>query len=434
MSRPQLQSIQRRLVTVSWYAGFAYLAAIAILVAAVSLILRLDYGSPSGVKPSKSAIEAMLDQTDAYVAVGSVVDQSGNAVPKARVFLEIFGERNEKLFDRDLAVDAGVFSIRKQDLPAEPGVYVVSVKAEAPFYLAGSSDHIVRVSEGKLTFDQPELRIRQTQLNPSLTTLLLLPALFGLLFSILHVTQLDPALRFTALYAAGTSVLWSVVAGKLVWIYAKTGDALIPLFWPDLIGPSGAVVFAFIGSLTYAAYSILAKPTEFHTHAPTIKRQKLLLTLGERVLVAPYIALVVLAVYGSTFPNYNSGPFAAFISFFTGLYIPVVLTRLNQLGLTLLSAAQQARVTAKATQVTGREPGAPSQSAAAIKPSQGLFDAVAEARQKLVAEHKTVIGVTAGNKQKGGIDTGDRSVVVYVVEKQDLPEKRVPSELGGTPH
>jgi hypothetical protein len=121
-----------------------------------------------------------------------------------------------------------------------------------------------------------------------------------------------------------------------------------------------------------------------------------------------------------------------FLAFFTGLYITVVLKALNGLGQKLLSPEAQQKVAEKATTILAPEvERPPSQTGADVQPPAGLFEAVNEARKELIDQHQTVIGVGAGEKQTDGMSTGQPAIVVYVAEKQRIPESPVPPVYKG---
>src|SRR5439155_5761619 len=77
---------------------------------------------------------------------------------------------------------------------------------------------------------------------------------------------------------------------------------------------------------------------------PPQKQRRVLLTLGGRVLVAPYVAVAAYGIMAATFPTLNTGAAAAFFGFFTGLWIKPVLEALNDIGLRLLSVEERQKV------------------------------------------------------------------------------------------
>ena len=419
---------------------------VGILLAVAYLVLATWFALyqlvPPPPPPCKTAIPPVAGD---IVATGAVLGEHESLVSYPRITVTVFKAADQKLFEREVASnECGTFVIRTKDVAIDLAAYVVQVKATAAFHLAGQSDHVVTLREAPASgsdtqpkpkipvFDQSQIRIYSPSLNPLLVVLLFLPGVFGLLFSVLHVAQLCPGMPFSAIYAAGNAYLWSLVSARLVYVFAYTGDTLIPLFWPGLLISSGVVVASFVGTLTYAAYSVFSKPIDFHRNAPADVRQKLLTTMGGRILVAPYLAIVALVVFGSTFPTLRTPPFELFLGFFTGLYITVVLKALNGLGTKLLSDAEQTRVAAKGTALVA--PGATgdqTQSGGGQPPSPALFEAVEQARQQLLANHRTVIGVGAGIKQVDGVQT--QAVTVYVLEKQEVPENPIPATVGNFP-
>ena len=319
---------------------------VGILLAVAYLVLATWFALyqlvPLPPPPCKTAIPPVAGD---IVATGAVLGEHESLVSYPRITVTVFKAADQKLFEREVASnECGTFVIRANDVAIDLAAYVVQAKATAAFHLAGQSDHVVTLRETPASgsdtqpkpkipvFDQSQIRIYSASLNPLLVVLLFLPGVFGLLFSVLHVAQLCPGMPFSAIYAAGNAYLWSLVSARLVYVFAYTGDTLIPLFWPGLLISSGVVVASFVGTLTYAAYSVFSKPIDFHRNAPADSVRKLLTTMGGRIRVARYLAIVALVVFGSTFPTLRTPPFELFLGFFTGLYITVVLKALNGLG------------------------------------------------------------------------------------------------------
>jgi hypothetical protein len=254
--------------------------------------------------------------------------------------------------------------------------------------------------------------------------------------ALLHLTGYGEGLGVSKLYAVGTAVLWSCIVLWLLWLYAteRARAALIPLFWDDLFVSSGVVVFAFVGTMVYVAYSMHEKDARFAEWSQNKKRQ-VLLTLGGRVLVGPYVAVVAYGIMATTFPVLNTGAAAAFFGFFTGLWIKPVLEALNDIGLRLLSAESRQKVVDRLTNQDFADFTKETSSADYVRAERAFLRAVAIAREELL-QKDNVIGVGTGEKLVQGLGTGRKAIVVYVYSKRRLPEhdtNRVPPSINGFP-
>lgn len=372
------------------------------------------------------------------VIVGTVVDRRGRLVGNAQVTARSFLSTGTPLSTRSVLLQNGIFSLSfPRELLTEPHTYGVLVTAETDFYIASSAETVVTITPAQAAApataaaQQPVLRIVLRPLNPFLTFLICVPGIFGIILSVIHVTRITPTMAFTVFYAVGTSLLWAAVVMRLTLIYTQSGDNLIPLFWTDVNAHSGIVVFSFMGSLVYAAYSVFEKPADFFTSPNIGNRQKYLLTLGGRILSAPYVALVAFTLFASTFESLQLGSFALFLSFFTGLFIPAVLQVLNDVGSRMLNAESQSKLLERFQSKRDAGPAIPSQSAADIRPSGRLLDAV-RAAQALVADpQNNVIGVAPGTRRQSSVDTQEPAVIVYVDKKSPDPATPVPTQIGG---
>jgi len=410
-------------------------------------------------------------ESDEIIVNGTVGDNDGRAISNATVILSLHNGDGQTLWRmaRPVGTD-GSFHIQRKDLPAIPNLYAGLISAEAPNYLAEKVNVSVDIVNQPVVMPTPVPRAtsvttatppadtssqvnapagiasRRTSISPQrvhlrlvayspwLTLVVLIPAIFGLFFAVLHLTQFVRGVWVTYWYALGTTVLWGIIVGGLVFLYIG-GNSLIPLFWPDLFVSTGIIIFAFIGNITYVAHSLHEKGRDFFFDADEKSRMHVLQTLGGRVLVAPYIALAAYGIFAATFPNLRTGAFAAFFGFFTGLWIKPVLEALNDIGLRLLSVEERIKVASQATRTEVRDaPPTPASTALAMRPEQPFLDAVAAARADLL-QKKGVIGIDAGFKVTGGVETGERAIVVYVYEKEEPQEAkdRVPQTYLGFP-
>ncbi len=454
-----------------WVAGGV---AIAILViAVVGMIVRQANASLGNRGPaiSDQALDDQLKSKD-VVVVGAVESAEGGAIENAAVTLSLHNGDGQVVWRLTKSVSKdGSFKIQLQDLPNIPNLYAGTIAAEAPNHLAEKANVSVDIvkasvadqlakeaertppsppagaqaspaislpridSEPRKTSISPQrVRLRLAPYTPWLTLLVLVPAIFGLLLAILHLTQFSRGIWVTYWYAMGTAALWGLIVAGLVWLYVG-GKGLIPLFWPDFFVSSGVIIFAFIGNIIYVAYTISEKRHSFFD-SDDKTRKRLLLTLGGRILVAPYIALAAYGIFAATFPTLRTGPFAAFFGFFAGLWIKPVLEALNDIGLRLLSVEERQRVAAEATRAENRDvPRQQTSSAVSLRPEQAFLDAVNAAREDLLKK-EGVIGVAPGFKESAAAGkTGERAIVAYVYEKQE-PENsadRVPETIMGYP-
>jgi hypothetical protein len=408
--------------------------------------------------PNEEISEELNDKQRGIVAAGAITDLQGKAIPGAVVKLSAYTGDGKLVWSTNAQTDdTGKFTFRKSEIPPVTDLFAAVITAEAPGFLAEKKN--VTVQARDLSSNQngqgvqqpanqtPSQQTRELIVTPALnrmslvpynlwlTIIVMVPAIFGILFAILHLTRLSLGIWVTYWYTFGTAALWCLVSAELILVYVVHGQALIPLFWPDLFISSGVVIFAFLGSVVYVAFSMHEKKGSFFDAELATKR-KILLTLGGRVLVAPYIALTAYGIMAATFPEIRTGAFAAFFGFFTGLWIKVVLEMLNDIGTRFLSAesAQKVADRLKRTEV----PDAPQlqgSSASGMKPDQAFLDAVSEARKELL-QKENVIGVAPGFKLlNAGTSTPQKAIIVYVIEKTESVDEtnRVPDTYRGFP-
>jgi len=428
------------------------ICALLLLAAVAFVVWRANKPYHPGRQPVTDQLPAGTTEADDVIVSGTIADDGGLAIPEAMVFLSLHNGDGQTLWRLSRPVESdGSFHFRRKDLPAIPNLYAGLIAAEAPNYLAEKVNVSVNIvsppaitSASPAPSTIPPATVQQTTISPQrihlrlvayspwLTLVLLIPAIFGLFFAVLHLTQFVRGLWVTYWYAIGTTVLWGLIVGALVFLYIN-GHGLIPLFWSDLFVSSGIIIFAFIGNVTYVAHSLHEKGRDFFFDADEKTRTHVLQTLGGRILVAPYIALAAYGIFAATFPNLRSGAFAAFFGFFTGLWIKPVLEALNDIGLRLLSVEERIKVAAQATRQDASAPPTQTSTTDVMRPEQAFLDAVAAARPEFL-QKKGVIGVDSGFKSTGGNLTGQRAIIVYVYEKEELdPRDRVPETFMGFP-
>lgn len=404
-------------------------------------------GTHAGLVTDEQLAQALNSKE--VIASGAVQDSAGRVVEGTTVTLSLYNSNGQPIWRlvRPVQPD-GSFKIELQDLPSLPNIYAGTLVAEAPNYLAAKADVSVEIGsvssagQDRLTGPSgaqaapttlpvmPANQTRPTQISPRrihlklsscspwITLIVLAPALFGLFLAIMHLSQFTRGMWVTYWYSLGTASLWALVVSSLTWLYIK-GNPLIPLFWPDLFVSSGVVIFAFIGNCIYVAYAISEKRHSFFD-ADESKRKSLLLRLGGRIFVAPYIALAAYGIFAATFPTLRTGPFAAFFGFFSGLWIKPILEALNDIGLRLLSVEERQKVAAEATRAENSEaPTQPTSSALALRPEQAFLDAVNAAREELLKKDGVISVAPSFRETPTGNQTQD-SIVVYVYEKGDV--------------
>lgn len=148
-------------------------------------------------------------------------------------------------------------------------------------------------------------------------------------------------------YAGYSTLLWAVSLAALLWAYfiiPQDTLGVVRFFHPRIEISLFVPLFAFIGVLVYATASI-REHIEDRPDTPAYRKP--LMAVGQRVLIAPYIAIIadfvlfkpLLAQFQAFSEGIGMLQAEAFLAFFTGLYVKPILGFLNQLGMTLLTAA-----------------------------------------------------------------------------------------------
>lgn len=145
-------------------------------------------------------------------------------------------------------------------------------------------------------------------------------------------------------FAATATALWILSLIGLFYGYFLYGTSSISIFQPDFSVPLLVPFFAFLGVLVYSTANI-REGAELSEDCFAFRKK--LIVLGERILIGPYIALIAyLVLLGPILKSVNMGnsPTTAFLAFFTGLYVKQVMDRLDQIGLSLLTAESQEKI------------------------------------------------------------------------------------------
>lgn len=264
------------------------------------------------------------------VLFGRITDDKGRAIENTAVIeIEISGQDGE-ITEKIVAYTGknGWYKIDKGKNQE------ISYKVKAPLH---------RSKTGKARI------VEQSQLDFKLSTntadlLILLPIVAGLIMGILFIIGFGKEKGITRCYAVCVALIWSAVISILTCYYAAMYkiDTLY-LFNDNLAVPIFVPVFAFIGVVAYATYSMKFNFRQFFGGNATDEvRQKILMSIAHRILIAPYIAMIAYLVL---LKNIESSRTIAFFSFFTGLYMPVIMETLNQAGLKLLPEKVKQKVT-----------------------------------------------------------------------------------------
>lgn len=370
------------------------------------------------------------------VAYGTVTGPDGRAIPKTDVHLVIVNADGKEISRHQIPISNGIFKITSDAVPRIANIAAGMVIAQADSYLTRKANVTITAGTSGTTIHPNRIALVLQPYNSALVFILLIPAVFGLVLALLHLTARSRTLAVTQTYAIGAGALWGFIILWLLGLYAiqRGRAAVIPLFWEDLFISSGVVIFAFVGSMVYVAYSMHEKSADFF-ELPPEKQRPVLLTLGGRVLVAPYVAVAAYGIMAATFPTLNTGAAAAFFGFFTGLWIKPVLEALNDIGLRLLSAEARQKVLDRLLDQNADVEPPPTASAEKVRIEKAFVDAVNAARAELLGR-EGVIGVSRGGKLTGGLPAGQSAIVVWVYEKKELAENdpnAVPRTIRGIP-
>lgn len=331
----------------------------------------------------------------------------------------------------------GSFAVFANQLPFIPkDLLPLRLEAQAPWHQAVAVPISIRKRPEGILAEPAVVSLWPTPIEPLLTLLFLMPALLGLPFALSHLRR-----RPTEILALGYALIagsaWAVISLTLTAIFVNTERHYMPIFWPEIQVSSGLVIFAFLGTLIYAAWSVYEREPGFFTDQTTpTERDKLLRAVGGRLLVAPYVALVGWVMLSLTFPTLRGGAGSLFFGFFAGLWIRRILSFLNQLGQRLVDEEALQKLERYLEREKAEDIVSPPVRTAAHlpPPPPGYLDAVRRAREELHALDG-VVGVGAGNRVslRDG-KSNEPAIVVYVEKKEELAlgdPRRVPDVVHG---
>lgn len=224
----------------------------------------------------------------------------------------------------------------------------------------------------------------------------------------------DPEL-LTRIYVFANALTWGFLLALLCLLYAFRGVQGVSLFSESLTIPVAAPAFAFLGVLVYAIYVLAEEYVQRlrSGNGGDEERHRILLALGNRIVIAPYVAIVaVLALFDR--PDH---PMIPFVSFFTGLWIEPVLGTLKGIGDRLVNRAPL--------------PPAPS-----VKADESFAQAKAllEQNREVLTSPENVVRATVEARQDASGAKATPVIVLWVRDKAAaLKEKEPPpKELRGT--
>ena len=280
----------------------------------------------------------------------------------ALVTVRLFGVNREVVWSVSERTSAtGLFRFATSSFPVQElsaSSYSASVTTSADGFATDTASVVLRRSDSLTILSVPSrVMVSLPRLDRTLNVFLLFPAFLGIVLALLSLAIARIRLKGKiyrygeynpAIYAIVVAFSWVFAIAMLVWRFVTTGQSVISLGMGDATIPSALIVSAFLGSLTYIAYSIYTKQAEFFEEDNASARKEMLLVVGGRLLVAPYVAIVAFGILAPTFPQLQTPPFVLFFGFFTGLWIKAVLDNLNEIGKRLLSDEARAKVVQRA--------------------------------------------------------------------------------------
>ncbi|MEE8059031.1 MAG: hypothetical protein V3T17_14530 [Pseudomonadales bacterium] len=218
---------------------------------------------------------------------------------------------------------------------------------EIPWHLSQSTAiEILPQKDGGLAARPRLIVFDQIQLISSHTMIFFLPGIIGVLIAILQFQAFGLGSKknsrrsriFSSALTQFSALLWMIALVLLLNSYLTSGSHLIPLFWPDVYSSIGVVAFAFLGTLVYVAWRVYVR-TDLNLEQDDYEANRLLqVRISGRLLVAPYVATVIVILFGSDRPDIATSGLDMALAFTAGLWIKPVLNLLNKFGLEVLEA------------------------------------------------------------------------------------------------
>jgi hypothetical protein len=172
--------------------------------------------------------------TPETIAYGTVSTPRRQPIPGAVVHLVIVNSDGKEISRHQIPVgDAGNFEISRSAIPMITNVAAGVIVAQADSYLTSKANVMLAGSQGGTTTISPSrIQLFLQPYNSALAFILLLPAVFGLIMALAHLTGYSRGLRVSQTYAIGAACMWGAIVLWLLWLYAtrRGSAALIPLF------------------------------------------------------------------------------------------------------------------------------------------------------------------------------------------------------------
>lgn len=313
--------------------------------------------SASGERADTNASAVAVAPSTTCIA-GTISSPGGQAVRRAKVSLKALGEKSDTLwvqYNLTDPVDGRYEFLIPPDTNKSPSSFLLSVHQQVgevnPVWFLPTQwglDTASRVLDARLVragaFQNGiDIKLQYSSQSAFSMLLLLLPGIFGLTSTVLYYSAVRPdgggpkpgspdrERAIVRNYVLSNVLVWGGLLGLFAMLYAFRGVQAIPLFGERVAVPTVAPTFAYLGVLVYAIYVLAADylhALKNQTSLLSTDRQLLLLSLVNRIVIAPYVAIVaVVAVFSKL-----DQPMVPFVAFFTGLWIEPVLGTLKEIG------------------------------------------------------------------------------------------------------
>lgn len=180
-----------------------------------------------------TANPAAKQPNDEVVLTGTVRDTSGTPKPNSKVTISYFGLDGKMTWrsSEQLAGANGEFHFLAREMALLPGTRAAVVAAELDQHLIGKQDVTYDVKDGKVTLQPASVSLLVRPFSRWLTLFFILPALAGIVLTVIHLTRLAQGIWNTYLYAMGGALTWIIMVTFLLAAYLRYGFELIPLFF-----------------------------------------------------------------------------------------------------------------------------------------------------------------------------------------------------------
>jgi hypothetical protein len=348
----------------------------------VSRAVRRDTTAGRSAQASADTADASGARQATACLSGSIVSPDGQPLPRVEVALTAIDQGGDTLWKQYATTDPvdGRYEFLIASLPNVPVDSMIfrlivdrQVVEKRHTWLMPTQwglDTASRVIDGHLlttgVYRDLDINLRYSTHSAFYILLLLLPAILGLLSTVLYrhwygiaaeqredqaaaalaeAEKLELARKrwekraryLTLFYVFGNASIWGILLAVFAWTYAFRSIQTISLFNPRIVIPVLAPTFAFIGVLVWATYVLSRREaatalrpsgTNVAAHLQSARQNKLL-AIGNRIMVAPYLAIVIVLLLN--FED-QADPQIPFFAFFTGLWIEPVLRLIKDIG------------------------------------------------------------------------------------------------------